>query len=102
MDDAQSLQRQEFIHIADGGTFRRHQRGQPSGGNDFGMNPIFLLDTLNNAVHKTDITEKDSGLNGIDGIFPYYLFGLDDLDPRQLRSPLKESLQRDQQAGRNR
>src|SRR5262249_25566319 len=101
INDAQSLQGQEFIDFADRGTFRRYQGCQPSRGHDFGLNSVFLLDTLNDTVYKTHIAKKDSRLDGVNRVFPHHLFGLHNLDSRQFRCPLEQCLQRNQQPWRN-
>src|SRR5262249_12680968 len=98
INDAQSLQGQEFIHFADRGTFRRYQGCQPSRSHDFGLNSVFLLDTLNDTVYKTHIAKKDSRLDGIYGIFPHDFFRFHYLDSRQFRGPLEQCLQGNQQA----
>ena len=48
-------------------------------------------------VNQSDVTVKDSRLNRVDRVAPDHLFGLDDLDVRQLRCSLNQRLERDRQ-----
>src|SRR5215470_931883 len=89
VNDAQSLEREEFIHFVDGGTFGSHEGSQSACRYNFGVGSIFFLNALDKPVNKTHVTVKDSGLNRVDGVLADNLFGFHDFDSRQFRRALE-------------
>src|SRR4029077_15310947 len=86
---AQSLEREEFIHFANGGTFESHKGSQSAGRYHFRVGSIFFLNTLHQTIDKAHVTVKDSRLNRVNGVFADHLFGFYDFDSRQFRRALE-------------
>src|SRR5688572_14390941 len=101
VDDAQTVKGQKFVYRADTGTFRRHERSEPAGGDNLRAHADLVLNPAHDAIDKTDITIEYSCLYGMDRIAPDHFLGLDDLDARQLGSALEQSFQRNRQARRD-
>src|SRR5258707_5347905 len=86
VDDAQTFQGQKLIHLVNAIALRSDHRREPTGRDHFGVDVVFLLNALDDAVDQSDIAVKNAGLNRVDGVPADDVFRLDDFNTRQLRS----------------